>query len=219
MLLVENRILNKEEVSTVTSIDVAETFGKRHADVLRDIRELNCSDDFRQRNFAQSEYINVQNHKQPMYFITRDGFTLLVMGYNGEKAMKFKEAYILQFNAMEKVLKEKLEERAKGIVLRQTFTKSIQMSAENERMHGHAYSTYTDIVYKTIFGKSAKQFREEFGIDKSESIRDRLTKEELSKVSSLEDLIASLVRIGWGYSEIKEFLLQNKFRLITCEGE
>lgn len=219
MLLVENRILNKEEVSTVTSIDVAETFGKRHADVLRDIRELNCSDDFRQRNFAQSEYINAQNHKQPMYFITRDGFTLLVMGYNGEKAMKFKEAYILQFNAMEKVLKEKLEERAKGIVLRQTFTKSIQMSAENERMHGHAYSTYTDIVYKTIFGKSAKQFRDEFGIDKSESIRDRLTKEELSKVSSLEDLIASLIRIGWGYSEIKEFLSQNKFRLITCEGE
>lgn len=35
-----------------------------------------------------------------MYYITRDGFTLLAMGYTGELAMKFKEAYIKQFNAM-----------------------------------------------------------------------------------------------------------------------
>lgn len=37
-----------------------------------------------------------------MYYMTRDGFAILVMGYNGEKAMRFKEAYIKQFNAMEK---------------------------------------------------------------------------------------------------------------------
>ena len=79
--------------------------------------------------------------------MNRDGFTLLVMGYTGEKAMKFKIAYIKQFNAMEQALIGKMKEREKGIAVRQALTKAIQQSNENERMHGHAYSTYTDIIY------------------------------------------------------------------------
>ena len=117
-MLVEIKTVNKEEVTVVTSLDVAETFGKEHARVLRDIRDLDCSDEFRVGNFAESYYINTQNKKQPMYYITRDGFTLLVMGYTGEKAMRFKEAYIRQFNAMEKALIGKIKEREKGIAVR-----------------------------------------------------------------------------------------------------
>ena len=105
-MLVEIMKINKEEVATCTSIDVADTFGKRHAHVLRDIKELGCSEKFRLSNFGESSYINLQNKRQPMYVMTRDGFTLLAMGYTGEKAMQFKEAYINQFNAMEKSLKE-----------------------------------------------------------------------------------------------------------------
>ena len=41
-------------------------------------------------------------------------------------------------------------ERAKGIAVRQALTKAIQQSSENERMHGHAYSTYTDVIYKKV---------------------------------------------------------------------
>ena len=100
--------VNKEDVTVVTSLNIAETFGKRHDHVLRDIKELECSEEFRLSNFGESSYTNSQNKKQLMYLITRDGFTLLVMGYTGEKAMKFKEAYIKQFNAMEKALFERL---------------------------------------------------------------------------------------------------------------
>lgn len=152
-MLVEVQKINKEEITVVSSLDVAETFGKEHYHVLRDIKELECSEEFRLSNFGESSYRNSQNKKQPMYYMTRDGFTLLVMGYTGHKAMKFKEAYIKQFNAMEKQLKEKLVERQKGIAVRQALTKSIQQSSENERMHGHAYSTYTNCIYKVIFGK------------------------------------------------------------------
>lgn len=164
-MLVEIMKVNKEEVTAVSSLDVAETFEKRHADVLRDIEEIGCSEDFRERNFALSKY-SVENNKRtyPLYYMTRDGFTLLVMGYTGEKAMKFKEAYIRQFNAMEKVLIGKMREREKGIAVRQALTSAIQQSNENERMHGHAYSTYTDIIYKKVFSKSAKQLREQYGI-------------------------------------------------------
>lgn len=61
--------------------------------MLRDIEDLGCSEEFRKLNFAPSKY-SVENNKRsyPMYYMTRDGFTILAMGYTGEKAMRFKEA-------------------------------------------------------------------------------------------------------------------------------
>lgn len=206
-MLVEIMKMNKEEVTVVTSLDVAETFEKRHADVLRDIEELGCSDEFRERNFAFSKYsVETNKRSYPMYYMTRDGFTILVMGYTGDKAMKFKEAYIKQFNAMERVLLGKIKEREKGIAVRQALTKAIQQSNENERMHGHAYSTYTDVIYKSLFGKSAKQLREEFGITKKENLRDFFSEDDLRQIQNAEMLVSSLVGYGWGYSEIKNFI-------------
>ncbi len=213
-MLVEVQKINKEEITVVSSLDVAETFGKEHYHVLRDIKELECSEEFRLSNFGESSYRNSQNKKQPMYYMTRDGFTLLVMGYTGKKAMQFKEAYIKQFNAMEKQLKEKLVERQKGIAVRQALTKSIQQSNENERMHGHAYSTYTNCIYKVIFGKNAKQLREEYGIDKKANPRDYFSSEELKAVQSMECLVSGLVDCGWDYNRIKDFIQQTNTKLL-----
>ena len=215
-MVVETMMIGKIETIIVTSLDVAKTFGKEHNKVLRDVRELECSEGFRLSNFGQSSYVNSQNKKMPMYYMTKDGFTLLVMGYNGEKAMEFKEGYIRQFNEMEKLLTGKIRERDKGIVVRQAFTKAIQQSSENERMHGHAYSTYTDVIYKSIFGKNAKQLREEFGITKKESMRDYFSEEELVKVQNAEMLVSALVGYGWGYNEIKEFILNKGINKIAA---
>lgn len=212
-MLVEVKRISKVEMSVVSSLDVAETFGKEHKHVLRDIRELHCSEEFRQSNFEQSKYTNEQNHQQPMYYMTRDGFTILAMGYSGEKAMKFKEAYIKQFNAMEKTLQGKLIEREKGIAVRQSLTKALQQSTENERMHGHVYSTYTNCIYKVLFGKNAKQLREELGIGKKDKLRDYLPAEELKAVQSMECLVSGLVDCGWGYDQIKAFIQQNNTML------
>lgn len=208
-MLVEIKTVNKEEVTVVTSLDVAETFGKEHRRVLQDIRDLKCSEEFRLHNFVQSNYVNEQGHKQSMFIMTRDAFTILVMGYTGEKAMQFKEAYIRQFNAMEKALIGKIREREKGIGVRRVLTDSLQRTSENERMHGHAYSTYTDLIYKSVFGKTAKQLRLDLNIGNKENIRDYLTEEELLLVQNAEMLVSSLVGYGWGYGEIKDFL-ENK---------
>ena len=215
-MLVEIKTVNKEEVTVVTSLDIAETFGKEHKNVLRDIRELECSDEFNRLNFELTSYIDARNRKQDMYYITRDGFTLLVMGYTGEKAMRFKEAYIRQFNAMEKALIGKLKEREKGIAVRQALTKAIQQSNENERMHGHAYSTYTDVIYKSLFGKSAKQLREEYGVSKNDNLRDYFSEEDLKKVQNAEMLVSSLIGYGWGYNEIKSFITEQSRKLIAA---
>lgn len=215
-MLVEIKKMNKEEVTVVTSLDIAETFGKEHKNVLRDIKQLECSDEFGQLNFEPSSYINQQNKEQPMYFITRDGFTLLVMGYTGEKAMKFKEAYIRQFNAMEKALIGKLKEREKGIAVRQALTNALQQSQENERMHGHAYSTYTNIVYKAVFGKDAKHLREEYGISKKENLRECFSEEERKAVQSVEMIVSGLVNYGWGYEQIKEFVMNQNLKMLAA---
>lgn len=215
-MLVEVKRINKEEVTVVSSLDIAETFEKEHKNVLRDIQELTCSEEFNQLNFEPIEYKDARNRKQKAYAMTRDGFTMLVMGYTGEKAMKFKEAYIKQFNAMEKTLQGKLIEREKGIAVRQSLTKALQQSTENERMHGHAYSTYTNCIYKVLFGVSAKQLREKLGIGNKENLRDYLSEEELKAVQSMECLVSGLVDCGWGYDQIKEFIQQNNIGKIAA---
>lgn len=106
-------------------------------------------------------------------------------------------------------------ERAKGIAVRQALTKAIQQSQENERMHGHAYSTYTNIIYKAVFGKDVKQLREEYGITKKENLRDYLSEEELKAVQSKEMLVSGLIDCGWGYSQIKDFLLAQSKKMIA----
>ncbi len=215
-MLVEIKRVGKEEKVIVTSLDVAETFGKRHDNVLRDIQSLGCSAEFRLLNFEESYYMNEQNKQQPMYYMTRDGFTLLVMGYTGELAMRFKEAYIRQFNAMEKALTGKLIEREKGIAVRQALTKAIQQSAENDRMHGHAYVNYTNCIYKALFGANAKQLREQYGIDAKAELRNCFSAEELYSVQSMERLVSGLIDLGWGYEEIKGFIEQGAAKRIAA---
>lgn len=93
-----------------TSLKVAEIFGKQHYHVLRDIQDKllpNVSDTFGLSNFGLSSYVNEQNKHQPMYYITRDGFTMLAMGYTGPKAMQFKEMYINEFNKMAAMLQKR----------------------------------------------------------------------------------------------------------------
>lgn len=214
-MLVEVSKINKQEVTVVSSLDIAETFEKRHDDVLKSIRNLECSEEFRLRNFAESSYTNSQNKKQPMYYVTRDGFTLLAMGYTGEKAMRFKEAYIKQFNAMERMLQGKLIEREKGIAVRQSLTKALQLSAENERMHGHAYSTYTNCIYNVLFGMNANKLREHYGISKKDNLRDCFSAEELRAVQSMECMVSGLIDCGWGYDKIKAFIAENNVKKIA----
>lgn len=80
-----------------TSLKLAALFGKNHKEVLRDIRDKtlpNISEKFTERNFAPSDYKDSTGRVLPMYYLTRDGFTMVAMGYTGPKAMQFKEMYI-----------------------------------------------------------------------------------------------------------------------------
>ena len=88
-----------------TSLKIAEVFGKKHYNVMQAIRDLEAPAEFTALNFKGSEYTDSTGRKLPAYQITRDGFTLLAMGFTGKAAMRFKVAYIEAFNAMERELR------------------------------------------------------------------------------------------------------------------
>lgn len=85
----------------VSSLLVADKFGKRHDNVLQAIEKLECSKRFRLLNFKESSYLTSQGKEQPMFQMTRDGFSFLAMGFTGKEAAAWKERFIEAFNAME----------------------------------------------------------------------------------------------------------------------
>jgi Rha family phage regulatory protein len=89
---------------TTTSLQIAEHFGKQHKTVLRAIRNLDAPAEFTERNFAPSDFQDSTGRSLPMFRITRDGFTLLAMGFTGKEAMQWKLAYLAAFNHMESEL-------------------------------------------------------------------------------------------------------------------
>lgn len=110
--------------AVTSSLVIAEYFGKQHKDVLRAINLLECSKLFRERNFTPTSYDTQMPsggiRKDPMYYITRDGFTFLVMGFTGKVAAQFKEDYINAFNAMEETLRK--NEANTVVELKRQFT-------------------------------------------------------------------------------------------------
>lgn len=105
-------ITERDGIPVTTSRAVAEQFGKTHAHLLRDIeklkQDLEQTDEgkaFSQSNFGLSTGLDSRGKEQPIYTLTRDGFTLLALGFTGAKAVQFKVAYINAFNRMERLIR------------------------------------------------------------------------------------------------------------------
>ena len=103
-------IVEKEDVLFVSSREVSENFNKEHRNVLRDINEIISKLEGSAQNiahlFIESEYVHPQNKQvYREYLLTRDGFSILVMGFTGEKALQWKMKYIEAFNKMEESLR------------------------------------------------------------------------------------------------------------------
>jgi len=90
---------NPQGQRVTTSLLIAEKFHKSHKNVLQAIAKLSYDQEFMRLNFQPHEYIDARGNTQPMYYITKDGFMLLVFGFNGRDANKLKIMFIEAFNA------------------------------------------------------------------------------------------------------------------------
>lgn len=192
--------VDNHDIAKVNSVMVAKMFEKRHDDVLRSIRNLDCSEEFRLRNFAESSYRNEQGKKQPCFNMTRDGFVFLAMGYRGKKAAQFKEAYIKRFNQMEKFIQTLAEARQQFPIL----TEQIKMLHENPRPYH--FSNECDMLNRIVLGKTAKQFRTERGIEKGKSIRPYLSNEQIKWLNMLQTVDIGLLISTPEYDQRKRYL-------------
>lgn len=91
----------------VSTLEIAERFGKNHKDLLETIRMKTAENSALLKMFHLTEYTTSQNKKLPMYLMNRDGFSFLVMGFTGKKADEWKLKYIEAFNQMEKTLAQR----------------------------------------------------------------------------------------------------------------
>ena len=117
----------------VTSRQVAENFEKRHADVLRVIEDLNSENAIlrSQKYFIETYYKvegNNKNYKE--YLLTRDGFSLLVMGFTGSKALQWKLKYIEAFNKMEQAIKGQVKQLSTEEMLELQFRYAKEVKEE-----------------------------------------------------------------------------------------
>ena len=171
------------------TLKIAEVFGKNHQHILRTIKNL-PNDDFKSENFKSSTYLDAQMKPRPCYNLTRDGFSLLVMGFTGQRAYRWKIEFIKAFNTMEAKLKQNGTKSDKfGEVLTRLSEKSLEADLFKRK------------YYESIERENSL-LREKLNV--SEKI---ITKSELIKKSSRltqneRDKILSLYKNGLGCAQI-----------------
>jgi Rha family phage regulatory protein len=208
-----------------TSLKVAEVFEKQHKHVLRDIDNLLSEVKSNQSKIGlvenayyikESSYVDAKGETRRMFKMNKDFFTLLAMGFNGEKALKFKLQYISAFNAMERELKRRDETRLIGKQVRHSFTDTINLTLDKDGsdFDKFSFSLYSDLIYKKVFGITARQYRRLNNLPKGVNIRNYLGIKELNDISNMEDYVRLIItKNNWhklpakeSYNKVKEYL-------------
>lgn len=101
-------VVMRNQQAVTTSLVVAQAFDKNHKEVMRAINNKissaqNCAQ--YKNMFAESFYQDPSGKQNKMYYMNRDGFTFIAMGFTGRKADEFKLKYIQAFNAMEEQIR------------------------------------------------------------------------------------------------------------------
>ena len=141
---------------------IAAYFNKEHRNVLADIRAILAAENSAAKFFYTASFLN-RGKRYPMYFMNRDGFSLLAMGFTGKKALEWKIRYIQAFNEMEKKLKEQENPTAQNCtvnsktpdvappeVLAQARAKTMLMNARTRQAK----------LWKTLADESTGTYRE-----------------------------------------------------------
>lgn len=189
-------VFRKSGEVLTTSLDISEKFGKSHKHVLDAIRNLDCSEEFSRTNFRLSNY-EARGKSYPCFDITRDGFSLLAMGFKGKKATTWKVYYIIAFNKLEEALKRQIEPtyieaREKGKLIRRSQTNAIQDFLEYARLSG----SKNPEKYYMIFTKMQNSLLFIINKAKSDNVRDLLNTEQLFQIGTSDQLIAKTIREG-----------------------
>ncbi|HEG8498511.1 TPA: Rha family transcriptional regulator [Campylobacter coli] len=144
---VEVNLNIKENKVFINSLDLAKVFNKNHKDVLETTKNQ-PQNDFTESNFILSTYKDKKGELRPCYNLTRDGFSLLVMGFTGEKAYKWKIEFIKAFNEMEKRLRNIEYEKHDKLAFRQSLGYKSQLAQQKEKYENKIKALKYDLENK-----------------------------------------------------------------------
>ncbi|EAK0549021.1 phage antirepressor Ant [Campylobacter coli] len=129
------------------SLQIAEVFEKDHSNVLKAIDKL-PNDEFKSSNFKYDSYFDKKSEQRRMINLTRDAFSLLVMGFTGEKAYKWKVEFIKAFNEMEKRLKNLEQEKMQKLAFHQSLGYKSQLKQQKEHYENKIKALKYDLEHK-----------------------------------------------------------------------
>ncbi|UQX70305.1 Rha family transcriptional regulator [Mannheimia haemolytica] len=194
------KVFHKETVAMTSTLKVAEYFEKRHDNILKRLETLECSAEFSHLNFKAAKYIDEQGKSRKMYLMTQDGFTLLVMGFTGKKAMQFKESYITAFNAMRKQIIARAELKSDQHRLNEAIKLNLEKTGKQDI---HAYARENNLVYITALGATAKKWLLAQGYSADDEIRQHLNEQQLKLIDDLLAENAVMIKLGLEYDRRK----------------
>ncbi|EAL5417577.1 phage antirepressor Ant [Campylobacter coli] len=144
---VEVNLNIKENKVFINSLDLAKVFNKNHRHILQTTKNQ-PQNDFTESNFILSTYKDKKGELRPCYNLTRDGFSLLVMGFTGEKAYKWKILFIKAFNEMEKRLRNIEYEKHDKLAFRQSLGYKSQLKQQKEHYENKIKALKYDLEKK-----------------------------------------------------------------------
>ncbi|EFO6937256.1 hypothetical protein EB371_07035 [Campylobacter coli] len=147
----------------INSLDLAKVFKKRHDNIIQTIENL-PQDEFKTLNFEISSSIRKNGlfeKDTKFYKLTRDAFSLLVMGFTGEKAYKWKIEFIKAFNEMEKRLRNIEYEKHDKLAFRQSLGYKSQLKQQKEKYENKIKALKYDLEKKKELSFKRKLSKEE----------------------------------------------------------
>ncbi|EPP5314619.1 Rha family transcriptional regulator [Campylobacter coli] len=142
------------------SLQIAEVFEKDHSNVLKAIDKL-PNDEFKSSNFKYDSYFDKKSEQRRMINLTCDAFSLLVMGFTGEKAYKWKILFIKAFNEMEKRLRNIEYEKHDKLAFRQSLGYKSQLKQQKEHYENKIKALKYDLEHKKELSFKRKLSKEE----------------------------------------------------------
>lgn len=142
-----------------------------------------------------------------IYHLNEQQATLLITYLKNTPPVRaFKKALVRSFFEARQEIDQRKEQRAIKAPVRRALTDAIRDSGENERMHGHAFAAYTNLIYKTAVGKTASQLRRERGANALQT----LDADGLAAVTKREAQVCTLLDCGMAYDAIRTILLPSQ---------
>lgn len=196
----------------VVSTDVvAAEFGRRHDNVMQNIRSLIETGHLGALDFKESSYLNKQNKSQPCFELTERGFLIAMPFIGGDKAKDGQVKLVDSFISFRKKISEKESDR----VLRDNLsveyrpmTDAIKLSREQagKKIERHHFSNEADLINRIALGMTAAKFKAHHELSKDANIRDYLTPEQMRCVMDLQRANTVFISMGWDFQKRKDEL-------------